>query len=367
MKYKVLCITRHSMRGVDFVNSQNIKLPNDIYLPNPFISWSENLSDSGSKLINFNIIENTLKKINKEFKNKKFWKEIRVDFLSERTYETGKIISNQTKLKIPITAVIDKLDGSESYKYSNSNYDSVTNLMSYNSFETNVPSKPSNINANILQEKTRIFLTWLNKSLNNKPFIGELPPVYDENNNFNSFYTTNLTIAIDLMIMLAYNKSPLNQLYKNNKKYKYQYKIITSGSNLLTYTLPNIYPKQYNVYNSLPIIRFLDKIEYGSGKIIVTHDIRQSQLLDSLDIKPYKYDFPFQNYIIIQTEKKVYILYISPKLLKNKCTFDKNKYMKKLIWKGSLDEWNRKIDNMKKYLDTKYPEYEVKESYPLLI
>ena len=43
-KYKVLCFTRHSMRGVSFINSQEIPLPNDIILPNPFIAWNQDLS-----------------------------------------------------------------------------------------------------------------------------------------------------------------------------------------------------------------------------------------------------------------------------------------------------------------------------------
>lgn len=55
--------------------------------------------------------------------------------------------------------------------------------------------------------------------------------------------------AIDLIIMLAYNKSSLNQLYNNNKKYKHQYELITSGLAWNRYLMSNHYSKQYNAYS----------------------------------------------------------------------------------------------------------------------
>jgi len=60
--YKVLCITRHSMRGTfSFLNSQQIPLLNDIILPNPFIAWNQDLSCEGPSLINIEMIDSAVK------------------------------------------------------------------------------------------------------------------------------------------------------------------------------------------------------------------------------------------------------------------------------------------------------------------
>lgn len=104
---------------------------------------------------------------------------------------------------------------------------------------------------------------------------------------------------------------------------------------------------------------------YGSNKVIATHESKQFMLLNSLEIPPFKYDIPFQSYMIIQTKTKVKIIYVAPKLSRKTCTFQRNKCVKKLIWKGSIDEWNQKIAKMQTYIVPEYPELEVKPAYPL--
>ena len=300
---KILCITRHSMRGANFLyNSQTVKISDSLIIPCPFIAWSLNLSTYGKDLVNIEIIEDVLKQNQIDCDKKKFWNEIRVDLTEQRTFETGKLIRNQIKeqkkYEVPVTAVLDVSNENTIYDYTD--YDSVTSYMNIN----NIPQKPYNLNVRIFETKTKAFLDLLNLSINDSPFKGDIPPVYDDNRNINLFYIDKIYAATDLIIMLAYNKSSLNQLYNNNKKYKHQYELITSALEWMKYFYSNHYSKPYNAYSSLPIIKYLNKMDYGSNEIIVTHDQNQLQLLDSLEIPPFKYDIPFQSYIIIQTKTK---------------------------------------------------------------
>ena len=58
---KILCITRHSMRGADILyNSQTVKISDSLVIPCPFIAWSRNLSTYGKDLVNIKIIEDVL-------------------------------------------------------------------------------------------------------------------------------------------------------------------------------------------------------------------------------------------------------------------------------------------------------------------
>jgi hypothetical protein len=67
----------------------------------------------------------------------------------------------------------------------------------------------------------------------------------------------------------------------------------------------------------------------------------------------------------VQTRTSVKIIYVAHKLSRKTCTFQKNKYVKKLIWKGSIQEWNIKVDKMRTYIIPEYPEIKLKPAYPL--
>ena len=96
MVYKILCLTRHSLRGSKYVyNSQTIDLPINIRLPDPFLTWNQSLSKYGENLVNIDIIESALKKIDINTDIIHFWKEIRIDLLTQRTMTTGEILSKQ--------------------------------------------------------------------------------------------------------------------------------------------------------------------------------------------------------------------------------------------------------------------------------
>jgi len=359
---KILCITRHSSRGLKyFFNSQNIKVSDSLTMPAPFITWSENLSTYGKDLVNVEIIEDVLKENKIDCDKKNFWNEIRVDLTDQRTFETGKIIRNQikeqNKYEVPVTTVLDISAENTIYDYKT--YDSVV------STKNNIPQKPYNLNEDAFKNKTKAFLDLLHLAINNSTLKETLPSLYDDNNNLNLFYNKNVFTVADMMIMLAYDKSPLNQIYNNNKKYKYQYELITSALEWIQYYYSNFTPKQYNTYASLPIIKYLNEMDYGSNKMIVTHESRQIQLINSLEIPPFSYDIPFQSYIIIQTKTKVKIVYVAPKLSRKTCTFKRDKCVKKIIWKGSIDEWKQKISNMQSYIVPEYPELEIKPAYPL--
>ena len=352
------------MRGSKYVtNSQTIDLPINITLPDPFITWNQSLSKYGENLVNINIIESALKEIDINTDLINFWKEIRIDLLTHRIMTTGEIMSKQKNYNIPLTAVIDKSEGSKIYDYTD--YDAVS--CDPGILPINLPETSSRINETILKKKTENILNYLNLALNNIEFKGDLPPVFDNNGNITSFYKFKIYELSDLLIMLSYNIPALNQLYKNSINYKCQYKLVMAACNYLCYYYLNICSKQVNAYNSLPIIEYLNKIEYGSAKIVLTHESKQLSFLDSMNICPYKYLIPFQSYIIIQSETRVKILYVAPKFSKKTNTFIQNKYTSKIIWDGSIYEWNQKIENIKQYLDPSQPEFSVKEAYPLFI
>jgi hypothetical protein len=360
---KILCISRHSIRGANILyNSQTVKISDSLVIPNPFITWSLDLSIYGKDLVNVEIIEDVLKQNKIDCDKKNFWNEIRVDLTQQRTFETGKImrrqINEQKKYEVPVTAVLDVSDENTIYDYTN--YDSVVSTEN-----NNVPVNSYNLNPHNFETKTKAFLDLLNLSINDSHFKEILPPTYDDNHNINLFYFNKVFLVADLLTMLTYNKTPLNQLYNNNKKYKLQYELITSALEWMQYYYSNQYVKQNNVYISMPIINYLNQMDYGCNKMIVTHESKQLMLLDSLEIPPFKYDIPYQSYIIIQTKTKVKIVYVAPKLSKKTCTFQRDKCIKKVIWKGSIEEWNQKIANMKTHIVPEYPELEIKPAYPL--
>ena len=150
MNYKILCLTRHSMRGsTNVTNSQMIDLPNNITLPTPFIAWNQSLSKYGENLVNIDIIESALNEIGINTNLIYFWKEIRIDLLTQRTFATGEIMSNQKKYNLPLTAVIDKSEGSKIYDYTD--YD-VVSCDPY-ILPLNLPKTSNRINETILKKK----------------------------------------------------------------------------------------------------------------------------------------------------------------------------------------------------------------------
>jgi len=368
--YKVLCFTRHSMRGVfSFINSQEILLPNDIILPNPFIAWNQDLSCEGPSLINIEMIDSAVQDGFELLKlgnwNKK-WDEIRVDFLTQRTYLTGKLLKNKIISNKPkLTAVIDKKNPEQKFKYSNQDIDAVVYPVDPGDFPQQPPITPSSINEDKMKENTREFLNWLNLALKDKPFIGDLPPVFI-NGTLNTFYSVDVNIAGDTIVMSSRPIPPLNKIFTTTKKYKYQKELVKSATKWAVYYLYYFTSTQYGVYQSLPVIQYLEKMEYNTAKILSSHDYNQLVLLRSLEIEPYPFDIPFQSYIIIQSQSEVCIMYVAPTIGENG-VICKNSYVKKMIWKGSLEDWNRRIAKMKTYIAPNYPLYPVKDAYELLI
>lgn len=366
--YKVLCITRHSMRGVSFLNSQKIPLPNDIILPNPFIAWNQDLSCEGYSLINIEMIDSTVKDGFEQLKlgewNKK-WDEIRVDFLTQRTFLTGKLLKSKIINKSKLTAVIDKKNPQQKFEYSTQDIDAVVYPVNPGDFPNQPPTTPTSITEDKMKENTGELLNLLNLALKDKPFIGDLPPVFI-NGILNTFYSIDINLAGDTIIMSSRPIPPLNKLYNTQKKYKYQKELVESCAKWAVYYLYNYFPLQFCIYQSIPVIQYLDKMDYNSAKILSSHDYNQLVLMRSLEIEPYPFDIPFQSYIIIMSTSEVCIMYVAPKI--GDCgVICKNSYVKKMIWKGTLDDWNKKIAKMYSYVDSIYPLYPVKEAYELLI
>ena len=367
---KILCITRHSWRGVEHTNSQTIKLSDDLVVPSTFISWNKNISEYGKDLVNIKIIEGALNEYKINCDKKNFWNEIRVNMTKERTFETGKIMrkqfKEQKKYEVSLTRVIDDDASDKNSEYNYKNYDFLVSDIDVFKKIPQYKESENNINEDKYKSLTKKCLDFLSLSINKTPFKDDLTlPLYDDDNNINLFYTRDVYNVTDMINMLTYNKPPLNQIYNTDKIYKYQYELIMSSLEWHGYYNQNNLSKQTSAYVSLPIINYLNEMEYGNNKILVTHDSRQLQLLYSLEIPIFKYDIPFQSYIIVQTRKNVKIIYVAQKLSRKTCTFQKNKYVTKLIWEGSIRKWNRKIEKMQTYIIPEYPEVELKQAHPL--
>lgn len=369
--YKVLCITRHSARGVNFFNGQQVSLPNDIILRNPFFTWNDDLTCEGHDLVSADAVNTCVQAGFDELqlgKWKKQWTEIRVNFLYEGTYVTGRILKKRLgNPDIKLTAVIDKDKPNQVFSYNSDNYDSVTYTMQAGGFPTSVPPFPSCVDAAILQMKAREFINELSLALGKEPYTGTLPDVFLDG-IVSPFYQQNMYVATDLIIMSAFsNKPPLNVLFKNEKEYPHQRRLVKAACDFQRYFSENYYSTQFTVYNSFPIIEYLNSMKLNNtGKIIVTENARQLELLKSLNIETYPYTVPYQCYIIIQTQDKVCIMVVSPKISK-RGIFSKQAFFTRLIWKGSLEEWQEKIQNMTHYVEPIYPLYPVKEAYELII
>ena len=371
---KILCMTRHSARGLNFLNSQEINLPNQIKIPNSFLAWNENLLEDADKLIHIDSINKCvqlgLKTVGlsiSNFNNK--WDEIRCDFTEQRTFETGRILKDKIKNKKPkLTAVIDKQQPSEIYLYKNNkiNIDSVTSIINPGDFLQQPPSEPTSISPEIFGKLSVNFLNYLNLALKNKKFTGNVDPVIVNGELSLSPLYININIAVDTIIMSAIQIPPLNKIYKTIKKFKYQKELLQVACMWIRYYFTYQYPLQYCIYESMPIIQYLNKMNYGNSRILLTHDIKQLRLMRSMEIKPYKYNIPFQSYIIIQSSKNVCVLYTAPKIQSNG-TFSTNCFVRKIIWKGTIEEWENKITKMYSYVSDLYPLYPVKEAYELLI
>lgn len=369
-EYKVLCMTRHSMRGVMFFNGQEILLPNDIILPNPFYSWNEDVTQAGCDLVNAKAINACVQAGLRELrlgKWNKHWEEIRVNFLYQGTFLTGKVLKDKLKdPNIKLTAVIDKEHPDRIYSFNSDNYDSVTFNMTAGSFPTNVPPFPSLIDPTVLQTKTRSFLNELSSSLHKGPFTGDLPEVFIKG-FMNPFYQSNIFVATDLILMSAFSKPPLCQIFKNDDSYGNQRRLVNSASDWQSYFVTNYYSTLFTVYASFPMIEYFQAMSLNNkGKILVTENSRQVQLLKSLNIDVPLEIFPCQSLVLIQSKDEVCIMFTAPKLSKQGI-FSKRSFTVKLIWKGSLEEWEAKVQHMYNYVDPLYPLYPVKEASELYI
>jgi hypothetical protein len=213
--YKILCITRHSLRGpLGFFNSQEIDLPNDIKFPNPFLTWNQNLEKDANKLIHIEqinqCVELGLQSIGISYFNKN-WNEIRCDFLAQRCFETGRILKEKIgNNKLKLTAVINKKEPNELFTYSNTNIDAVTYNIAPSAFPFMPPSTPTSLNPEIFYLLTANLLNYLNLALKNKNFTGKLPPEII-NGEVTFFYKNNINITNDLITMSALTIPPLHR------------------------------------------------------------------------------------------------------------------------------------------------------------
>jgi hypothetical protein len=239
MDYKVIVLTRHSFKGVDFFNSQKIILSNDLILPNPFLSWNETNNADANFHIQIDPINNAVKQGLKEIGEHPscwsgLWKEIRVDFLYQRTFETGRILRDRIKKNKPeLTAVINKKDPETLFNFNdNSNIDAIVFPVQDGNFTSQVSSLPTQIQENELKLLTREFLNSLNECINQKKYIHELPPVF-ANGNINSYYYYTVFSAADLIVMSAFYKPPMDLIY-GNKNYQYQNIVVKKAGEYLT-------------------------------------------------------------------------------------------------------------------------------------
>ena len=363
---KHLSITRHSFRGVTFFNSQKIILSKEIMVPNPFITWNKELTEEGIKIVQIKPINNSVQKAYHELNLGEWdeiWDEIRVDFLNERTFRTGYELKKKIKrMDVRLNAVIEKQIPNKTYSYDDIDY--VVHDINPDTFPNQVPGGSNSYDPDKVKELTFTFLNYLSLSLLKKPFTEELPQVLIDG-KLSEYYYNNIYIATIIFVMSS-PIPPMNRLYDKNKKYCYQKEIVQSAMKWLLYSQINRYSLQYRVYMTLPIIEYYDNMNDNSANILVTHEGNQLFFLSALGLAPYPYNIPFQSYIIIENENNVIIMFTAPQL-KDNGTFNKDCFVQKQIWKGTKEEWRKKIKNLYNYVDPSYPLYPVKEAYELLI
>jgi len=355
--YKILSITRHGVRGVNFLNSQSIKLSENIILPNPFISYNLGLITNDTNLINIKPINNCVQKglINLNLgKWNSLWNEIRCDFLFSRCFDTAKYLYKQIKSEnknsnVKLTAYIDKSRPNIDYTYDTTNYDPVVYSMPDNNTSNGINIYPSSINEKVLKQKTHKFLNYLSISLNNTKYTDTLPAVFTNDNGIqqiNTYYSLFVYNAVNVIIALSYKYPALNILFKNTKKYPYQKQLLISALNWHKYYLENYYSNIFMAYSGYTIIDYLNNhLNYdNTGNIILSHDKRQYYLFKALEIETPPLNFPFQSFIIVKSKEYISITYCCPTL------YDNGSYYKpmqqKTIWKGTIHEWNHKIQKI---------------------
>jgi hypothetical protein len=356
-KYKILSITRHGVRGVKFLNSQIIKISENLILPNPFISYNLELNKNDINLINIKPINTCVQKgvNNLNLGNWNMsWNEIRCDFLFSRCYETGNYLYKQIKSEnkdnnVKLTAYINKSQPNINYVYDSSNYDPLVYTIPENNTSNNINIYPSLINENVFKRKTYRFLNYLNISLNNKKYTDTLPPVFTVNNGdqqINTFYSLIVYNAINVIISLSYKYPALNILFKTTKKYPYQKELLMSALNWHKYYLENYYSQIFMVYSGYTIIDYLNNfLNYDNiGNMILTHDTRQYHLFKALEIETPFFNLPFQSFIIVKSKENISITYCCPTLYDNGTYY--TPMQQKTIWKGTSYEWNSKIQKI---------------------
>ncbi|MFM8594046.1 MAG: hypothetical protein ACKOCK_06625, partial [Chloroflexota bacterium] len=341
-------LTRHTSRGVPFDNAQVVELPDDISLPNPFIAWDQNLSEAGARLVQLAGIEEAVQDALNQIDAGKWrgvWTELRADFLYQRTFTTAKILHDQLRdsgRQVPVTAVLDESNPNSEYHYANTDYDALTYAMLPGSFPDAASAGESTIDPDVLQEKSRVFLNWLNLALKGHPFKGTLPPVIVDG-AFNSFYSVDITNAVDLVIMSAYPRPPLNTLFGNRRRYRHQRELLVSACELFDYTIPRLFSDEFAACNALPIATYFDLLQSDrTGTMLVTHDIRQLQFLNMMDIGAYGRDIPFQSYIIVRGGENICIMYTAPRIGRDGA-FDRDSTFRQKIWEGTVGEWDQKV------------------------
>ena len=146
------------------------------------------------------------------------------------------LLKSKIKNKPKLTAVIEKKNPEQKFEYSNQDIDAVVYPVNPGDFAEQPPTTPSSITEDKMKENTRDLLNWLNLALKDKPFIGDLPPVFI-NGNLNTFYSNSINIAGDTIIMSSRPIPPLNKLYNTQKKYKYQKELVESAAKWAVYYL----------------------------------------------------------------------------------------------------------------------------------
>jgi len=360
---RVVSLTRHSFRGVEFFNSLQIFLSDDLILPNPFLTWN----GSNNTDANFHIqIEPINRAVSVGFSEIGIrrpwcadWREIRADFLYQRTFETGRILRNRIKKKPDLSAVIDKDQPDTVFSFSNNNnIDAVVFPVKEGDFNPQVSSSPTQINGEDLKFITREFLDALNLSINNKKFDQELPPVFVDG-QISDFYYNNVFIAADLIVMSAFLIPPLDLIMGGKKKYRYQNIIIEKASQYLQYFITNLNSLQFIAYQTFPFIEFFRK---NSNVILLTHDSVQYNILKSLNLPIFKHNVPFQSYIFIQSATQACVMYVAPDIDLSGVF---KGFFTTLIWKGSNLEFEQKISNLEQLIDPEVPLYPVKPAFSL--
>ncbi|GEM_PF-4267301 len=355
---KIVAIARHSFRGINKkVGPQEIALE-DYGIPIktlPILSWAEDSTPRGQEIARDyggvglqKAAEVAVKAVNENEMFDGHW-DIRADLSTERTLvtavrikeglkETTNVTGCPTTAGEPLDVVTTRKPAMQCAKKE------IRSLRS------------ASPDLDLFRQRAASFLDTVKKAHNIKDAKTELPPAtYDAQGKLPKVYSqiANLASAFEMSADLA---PPLDVVFPGSDP-SLGKQVVESALNFMGIRFFTSNPKQAGDAVSLYPLQYMEDRKPGSHTLMLTHDDLISDLLRALDIIDSKSEpgdlavYPLDTIVFAFGKDHVSIVRMRLEV-RDPDGYIPGPLANKILWKGTLAEWNQKVKNIKDRVKT---------------